>query len=287
MNWQLKPDKDRLQIFHEGRKRRVFVGELTYDKANDIYTLTYDRNYAKSKNAIPIGPELDLFQLKHQSEKGKLFPSFIDRIPDKSNPAYEDYCKAQGISSSEENAIILLGAIGKRGPSSFIFEPVYYHEFNPADIIKLRNQLKITQHDLALALDLSKTTLQRIESGLSQDYNTLKRMQMIFIFPEVALWQLKQTGERIHRDVLAKLITYFELLYFIQELFVMLRQGRNISTKREIFGYELCFEDYDYHDKIRCGIRKNNKTVYEVCQSKKNEKAASLLLDKILEKVEQ
>ena len=29
-------------------------------------------------------------------------------------------------------------------------------------------------------------------------------------FPEVALWQLKQTGERLHSHVLGKLIKYFE-----------------------------------------------------------------------------
>src|SRR6202022_1252354 len=97
-----------------------------YEKINDRYELTYNKKYAHSKNAIPIGPDLHLFKLHHQSKKGKLFSSFIDRIPEKSNPAYKDYCKAEGISSTEKNPIILLGTIGKRGPSSFIFEPVYY-----------------------------------------------------------------------------------------------------------------------------------------------------------------
>jgi len=209
MNFSIKPDKNRLQIFHEGRKRRVFVGELIYDKEKDKYELIYDKTYARSKNAIPISPDLSLFKLRHQSKNGKLFSSFIDRIPEKSNPAYVDYCKAQGISPNERNPIILLGSIGKRGPSSFIFEPVYSSEFDPAAITKLREQLQITQHDLAEALDISKATLQRIESGASRDLNTLKRIQILFEFPNVALWQLKQTGCRVHKDVLAKLIMYF------------------------------------------------------------------------------
>ncbi len=210
MNYPCKPDEYRLKIFHESRKRRILVGELTYDKKNDKYELIYDKNYAHSKNAIPISPDLDLFKLHHQSEKGKLFPSFIDRIPERSNPAYNDYCKAQGISPAEKNPIILLGSIGKRGPSSFIFEPVYYSKFNSSDVINLRKQLQITQHDLAKALDISQTTLQRIESGISSDHNTLKYIQILLKFPDVALWQLKQTGNQVHKDVLTKLIKYFQ-----------------------------------------------------------------------------
>lgn len=210
MNYLTKPDENRLKIFHESRKRRVLVGELIYDKEKDRYELIYDENYAHSKNAIPISPDLNLFKLRHQSKNGKLFRVFSDRIPDKSNPAYNDYCKAQGISPDEQNPIILLGSIGKRGPSSFVFEPVYYSEFDSSDIIKLREQLQITQHDLAKALDISQTTLQRIEAGISRDLNTLKYMQILLKFPEVALWQLKQTGNSVHKDVLTKLIKYFK-----------------------------------------------------------------------------
>jgi DNA-binding XRE family transcriptional regulator len=140
-----------------------------------------------------------------------MFPPFIDRIPERSNPAYKDYCRSQGISLNEKNPIILLGFIGRRGPSSFIFEPVYHTEFSPADITSLRKKLQITQYDLATAFDINKTTLQRIESKTSQDENTLKRIQILFTFPEVALWQLKQTGGKIHKDVLNKLINYFSI----------------------------------------------------------------------------
>lgn len=215
MNYQIKLDENRLQIFHEGRKRRVFVGELSYNKKKDIYELNYDYNYANSKNAIPINPDLSLFKLHHQSKKGRIFPAFIDRLPEKMNPAYKDYCESQGISPDEKNLIILLGFIGKRGPSSFIFEPIYHNKFNPADITALRKKLDITQHDLAIAFDINKTTLQRLEAGISQDENTLKRIQILFTFPEVALWQLKQTGGQVHKDVLNKLINYF--LMQIQE----------------------------------------------------------------------
>ncbi len=74
----------------------------------------------------------------------------------------------------------------------------------------MREQLQITQHDLAKALDISQTTLQRIEAGVSNDLNTLKYIQILLKFPEVALWQLKQTGNQVHKDVSTKLIKYFQ-----------------------------------------------------------------------------
>lgn len=209
MPCQLKLNGKRLKIFQEGRKRRVFVGELIYDEKEDKYELLYDEKYTYSKKAISLGPNLSLFQLRHVSEKSKMFPYFLDRIPDPENPAYPDYCASQGISVDEKNLIILLGSIGRRGPSTFVFEAVYESSFDLAEIIKWREQLGISQHDFALAFDFSQVTLQRIEDGKSIDHNTLKRLEILFCFPEVALWQLKQTGGNIHFRALEKLIDYF------------------------------------------------------------------------------
>lgn len=210
MNSKIKRSKSRLYIFHEIRKRRIFVGELSYLKEEDRYKLTYDKKYVGLKNAIAVGPGLDLFKMQHISKKSELFPVFQDRIPPKTNPAYEDYCYSQGISPEEKNSIILLGTIGKKGPSSFIFESIYENEFTALDIKKLRESLEISQHDLALALNISKGTLQKIESGESKDQNTIKLIQIFFEFPEVALWQLKQSGSRIHSSVLLRLVNYFK-----------------------------------------------------------------------------
>lgn len=209
MHDNLKLSQDKLNIFHEGRKRRVFVGELNYDKEEEIYELIYDESYAYSDTAIPVGPELNLLQLHHRSEKGKLFKSLLDRIPSKENPAYKDYCASQGISANEQNPIILLGSIGKRGPSSFIFEPVYYSAFTKENIKKLRNEIGLTQHDLAKVLDISIATLARIEAGTSHDANTIKRIEIFFKFPEVALWELKKAGGWLHSEILAKLYNHF------------------------------------------------------------------------------
>lgn len=205
----LKIDPNRIQIFHELTKRKTYVGELIYDEKRDVYELRYDKNYINSKNAIPLGPELDLFKMVHVSKKGQLFPVFLDRIPEKSNPAYKDYCLSQGISPKESNSIILLGSIGTRGPSSFVFERVYKSDFSIKDIIKIRKELGISQYDLATALGIKQITLQRIESGVGSDQNTIKLLQIYFSFPDVALWQLQQTGVRVHSSVLTRLTQYF------------------------------------------------------------------------------
>jgi len=208
MNSNLKIDPNKLHIFHELRKRRIYVGELTYNETKDVYQLQYDKDYVNAKNAIPIGPDLDLFKMVHVSQKGQLFPVFLDRIPEKTNPAYKDYCLSQGIFPNEQNKIILLGSIGIRGASSFIFEPVYKTDFVAADLLKIREELQITQYDLAIAFDINQATLQRIEAGVGSDKNTIKLLQIYFSFPDIALWQLRQTREGIHASIFSRLIQY-------------------------------------------------------------------------------
>ena len=202
-------DKTKLHIFHESRKKRIFVGELIYVKDKDRYELIYDKHYAHSKRAIPISPRLDLFKSRHKSERGEMFPAFLDRIPEKNNPAYVEYCKAEGISSKEKNVIVLLGSIGKRGPSNFVFEPVYYSEFSIQDIIEMRKQLQISQDDFAAAFNINRLTLFKIEAGKSKDTNTLKLLEIYWKFPDIALWQLKLFGGRIHKNTLNTLIQFF------------------------------------------------------------------------------
>jgi HipA-like protein len=200
---------NQLNVFSEGRKRRVFVGTLTWDEVKNCFEFRYDSKYAKSKTAIPIGKELDLFKKTHTS-KGKLFPSFADRIPSKENPAYVDYCRSQGIDVDEKNPIKLLVSIGKRGPSTFIFEPIFQNEFSVGDIKKFRTELSLSINDMALAFDLNPPTLQRLESGGKTDLATLRRVQIYLKFPKVAMWQLILTIGRLHTEVFHNLWNYFE-----------------------------------------------------------------------------
>ncbi len=210
MKYALKVDPNKLYIYHETQKRKIYVGDLTHDTEKDVYILRYDPKYANSSEAIPIGPHLPLYKETHISEKGELFQSLMDRIPERANPAYPDYCHHTGISVDETNKIILLGTIGKRGPSTFMFEKAYITDFNVEVIKKARAELDISQRDFARALGISQVTLQKIEAGDSTDEKTLKVLQLYFSFPEVARWQLKQTGRNVHRFVLRKLLDYFK-----------------------------------------------------------------------------
>lgn len=204
-----KIDKFQLQVFSESRKRRVLVGTLSWESGRNQFEFKYEPKYAKSKSAIPIGKELDLFKRSHIS-KGKLFPSFADRIPSRENPAYEDYCRSQGISVDESNPIILLISIGKRGPSTFIFEPVFLNNFTYEDVRKFRESLDISIHEWAAAFDFNPPTLQRLESGKKTDLSTIRRAQIYLEFPEAAMWQLELNSGKIHAETFQKLWSYFE-----------------------------------------------------------------------------
>lgn len=204
-----KIDKFQLQVFSENRKRRVLVGALSWESGRNQFEFKYEPKYAKSKSAIPIGKELDLFKRSHIS-KGKLFPSFADRIPSRENPAYEDYCRSQGISVDESNPIILLISIGKRGPSTFIFEPVFLNNFTYEDVRKFRESLDISIHEWAAAFDFNPPTLQRLESGKKTDLSTIRRAQIYLEFPKAAMWQLELNSGKIHAETFQKLWSYFE-----------------------------------------------------------------------------
>jgi HipA-like protein len=204
-----KIDKTTLQVFSESRKRRVFVGTLYWDSSKDVFEFRYDDKYAKSKTAIPMGKELDLFKKSHRS-KGSLFPSFADRIPSKENPAYKDYCDSQGISINEKNPIVLLISIGKRGPSTFIFEPVIQNVFTFENLKKFRESIGISIHEWAAAFDFNPATLQRLESGKKSDLGTIRRAQIYLEFPTVAMWQLEMNVGKIHVETFQKLWSYFE-----------------------------------------------------------------------------
>ena len=210
MKSKLSLDPYKLNIFLELIKRRSFVGTLTYDFDSNKYTLIYDKDYINSKHAIPLGPELDIFKQVHISKKNELFPSLTDRIPDKDNPAYEDYCKSQGISPNETNMIVLLGSIGRRGPSSFIFEKVYKCDFDIESVKEIRESLDITQHDFAKVFGISIATLQKLEYGTSKDNNVLKLLEIYFSFPEVAIWQIQQNSGFVSNNTILSLLQYFE-----------------------------------------------------------------------------
>jgi HipA-like protein len=197
-------------VYLERRKTRQEVGRLRRQKESGRFRFDYENAYLKTTSAIPVGPELSLAHRFYESDT--LFPSFTDRIPSRENPAYAEYCRVTGISVEESDPLVLLGAIGRRGPSSFVFETVREGRFTSTDLMHFRVQLGLTTREFASCFELTQSALSKIESGKESGTELLKRLRIYARFPDVALNQLDQTGgvltdakRNYCRDVLQKI----------------------------------------------------------------------------------
>ncbi len=172
-----------VDIFLERRKTRQHVGTLNRVGAKLVFA--YNESYFKAKNVIPLGPEFPLTQREFSSEK--LFPSFEDRIPSLQNPAYPEYCLAMGIDLRERDPIILLSTIGRKGPSSFIFYPIFERKITAEDVKTFRESLGLTTREFSAVFEFSQSSLNSLERNRILGIEILKRLEIILNFPNVAL----------------------------------------------------------------------------------------------------
>jgi HipA-like protein len=172
-----------VDIFLEKRKTRLHVGVLKKIQGKIIFT--YDDHYFTAKNIIPLGPEFPLTQKQFVSNQ--LFPSLQDRIPSQQNPAYPEYCQLMGIDPKEQDPLILLSTIGKKGPSSFIFSPLFERNIRPEDLIKFRESLGLTTREFAKVFEFSQPSLNALERGRTSGKDILKRLEILLNFPDVTL----------------------------------------------------------------------------------------------------
>ncbi|HUD01704.1 MAG TPA: HipA N-terminal domain-containing protein [Rhabdochlamydiaceae bacterium] len=161
-------------------------------KEKDYFIFTYDDHYLRSQNIIPLGPEFPLTKKEFKSKS--LFPSLEDRIPSKLNPAYPEYCQLLGVDPKENNLLILLSTIGKRGPSSFVFAPFYDRSFTVQEVIDFRNSLGFTTREFAEIFEIPQASLNALECKRSSGKDLLKRLEIIIRFPAVALYFLLING---------------------------------------------------------------------------------------------
>ncbi len=191
-----------IDVFLEKRTRRLYVGRLKRQGEN--YLFDYDQSYMYHPGVIPLGPE---FPLTHQSfEQKQLYVSFADRLPDRENPAYQDYCRSENISPDTKDPIILLGTIGRRGPSSFIFEPAYDNEFGEQDYQKFRDSLGLSLEDFSLLFGISLSILQKINKGQSSGKDILKKIELYARFPELIHYEIQKNGKFLHTKKIDALI---------------------------------------------------------------------------------
>lgn len=173
-------------VFLKKRKTQTLVGKLY--KIDQKFVFTYEDSYLNAKHSIALGPEFPLTQKKFSSDK--LFPSFEDRIPPVQNPAYPEYCLAMGIDLNEQDPFILLSTIGSKGPSSFLFYPIFKRDISSKDIIEFRNMLGLTTREFAAIFEISQNSLNAIERGRRGGFEILKRLEILLNFPNVALYFL-------------------------------------------------------------------------------------------------
>ncbi len=185
-----------IDIFLERFQTRLYVGKL--EKKENTFHFSYDHSYLKATHILSVGPEFPLTRQNFLSQE--LFPSFLDRLPDPDNPAYRDYCSAAGISTEINDPIVLLATIGKRGPSSFIFEPIYKDTFNFDECEKFREKIGITMQDFAYLFDISLSILQKIKAGESSGKEILKRLEIFMSDRNILYKQIKKNMGRLHTD---------------------------------------------------------------------------------------
>jgi HipA-like protein len=197
-----------VDVYLEKIKSKAYVGQLKFFK--DKYIFKYQKAYIYSKNPLALGPDLPLTKKIHESKI--LFLSLQDRIPSKENPAYSEYCESEGITKDEKNPLVLLATIGKRGPSSFIFEPVFKQSFTGKDLAKYRHKLDLTIREFAAAFDISNATIQNIEKGKSSGKDILKRVAIYHNFPIIALHEIEKSAKLHYKKKLALIKKLRQLL---------------------------------------------------------------------------
>lgn len=195
-----KTTVDTIIVYADRRKSRIAVGTLTRTMAagKTKYRFSYDERYLAFDGAIPVGPELPLREKPFESNT--LFSSFADRLPQKENPAYADWCAAWGISTDENDQMRLLATLGSRGgSSSFFFEAVTNAvTFTGADLAEFRQRLGLSIREFSAVFDIGYATVQKVEKGLLSGTEVLKRMELYTRFPEAALLELERNRQRLH-----------------------------------------------------------------------------------------
>lgn len=195
---------NQIHVFSQTKTKRIFVGTLWRDDNN--YYFKYDTGYSKLKAAIPLGPEFELWKDKFKSKK--LFSSLLDRIPSKDNPAYKDYCEQWGIDPKESDLFILLVTVGRRGPSTFIFEKGVQNRYESQSVLNFRKKLKLSQYEFESLLGISHATLQRLENEKSTNETILRYIELVENVPSALLWLLDNRGKYLHDNTVNRLLKF-------------------------------------------------------------------------------
>lgn len=187
-----------VQVILERDFSNILVGILTM--LDGSFHFEYTDDYFRYAKAIPLGPEMPLTRKAYHSDQ--LFRPFEERIPSKENPAYSEYCKSVGISPDERDPLVLLSTIASRGPSSFLFKPIFRETFSGSDLKRFRHELKLSVREFAACFDFSQPGITRVETGKTDGREILKRAEIYAFYPDVALDQLRRRAGCLHQKKL-------------------------------------------------------------------------------------
>jgi transcriptional regulator with XRE-family HTH domain len=90
-----------------------------------------------------------------------------------------------------------LSTIGRKGPSSFIFEPEY-NSFTAEDLKNFRQELGLTTRDFAECFGITQATIVRIENGQTSGNEVLKLLEIFYLFPSAAEYYVRKYGKKLH-----------------------------------------------------------------------------------------
>lgn len=183
-----------VDVYLEKRASRKYVGQLS--RENDKFIFEYNESYLFDDRSIAIGPDLPLNKKKFVSSD--LFQSFEDRIPSKKNPAYKEYCEMVGIKPSENDPLTLVATLGQKGPSSFIFSPAPHITITHEDIIHFRKILNLTVREFSELFDFAPATINRIEKKSICGKESMKRLEIYILFPEVAIYEVNKNRYKVN-----------------------------------------------------------------------------------------
>ena len=198
-----------VDVYLDKKNIKIFVGSIY--RLGEKLAFRYGQKYLDRKVKLSLGPELPFSRDVYISDK--LWPSLVDRIPVRENPMYAEYCKKEGISIKEKDEIVLLGTIGKRGPSSFEF--VLIEEKNVATLVKeFREKLGLSRREFAALFDTKEISLRMVESGHNKNGELAKRLLLYVEFRNVAEKTIRNNSRKVKEEVSLRALDNINLLSF-------------------------------------------------------------------------
>lgn len=183
-----------IEVFLEKIKTQVYVGKLY--RENNQWHFSYDKKYMFCENVFVFSNEFPLTQQDFVSDK--LFSSFEDRIPSRENSAYKDYCQEVGIDIAERDPLVLLAALGHRGPSSFLLYGAYSNDQQLEEVRQLRKKLEMTIREFSMVFQIAPNTLKKIEKDKQCSLDVMRRLFIYAAFPEVLRKEIYDNRRYLH-----------------------------------------------------------------------------------------